>query len=344
MKKTNDVSLFARYISDFLHDYAPSFLTQSNHTLKSYKDTLTLYIRFLEHEGITPATIDRHCFERACIEKWIQWMINDRSCCRDTCNVRLGSLRVFLNFIGGKNISLLYLFQESKLIKRQKCVKKKVNGLSREAVQAILAAPDFATKTGRRDFTLLMLLYGTAARIGEILSLRVEHVHLDGNKPYAILHGKGGKIRTAYLLPRIKYNLKEYILEFHGHEPNSKDFLFYSRNGTDRGMLTEAAVDRRIKKYASAAQKTCNPVPVKAHAHQFRHAKATHLLEDGINIVQISFILGHENIETTMKYLDITDAEKIKALQTIEAEGTSNTQKQWKNANGTLSDYFGLTR
>ncbi len=52
----------------------------------------------------------------------------------------------------------------------------------------------------------------------------------------------------------------------------------------------------------------------------FGHAKASHWLEDGMNIVQISFLLGHEQLQTTMAYLDITTDEKAKGLATLEDE------------------------
>lgn len=80
--------------------------------------------------------------------------------------------------------------------------------------------------------------------------------------------------------------------------------------------------------------------PLDAHAHQFRHAKASHWLEDGINVVQVSFLLGHEQLETTMRYLDITTEDKIKALATLEDETQKTIPKKWKNKNGTLTDFF----
>lgn len=204
--------------------------------------------------------------------------------------------------------------------------------------------PDLGTKTGRRDLTLLMMLYGTAGRIGEILSVKVEHLHLDAPRPYVNLYGKGGKMRTAYLLPRIASNLRGHLQEFHGAKPCSDDYLFYSRVGGIKGILTGPAIDKRIKKYAAAAHEKCKDVPVKAHAHQFRHAKASHWLEDGINIVQVSFLLGHENLETTMKYLDITSEEKINAMATLESEKGRSATKKWKNNDGTLSDFLGMKR
>lgn len=97
-----------------------------------------------------------------------------------------------------------------------------------------------------------------------------------------------------------------------------------------------------IKKYAKLTHEACDEVPLGLHAHQFRHAKASHWLEDGINIVQISFLLGHEQLQTTMTYLDITTEEKAKALATLEEENDKTVSPKWKNADGSLADFCGL--
>ena len=74
------------------------------------------------------------------------------------------------------------------------------------------------------------------------------------------------------------------------------------------------------------------------------NAKASHWLEDGINVVQISFLLGHENLNTTMKYLDITTEEKVKALATLETEEEHNTPKKWRNNEASLTSFLGFAR
>ena len=344
MKMNNNAVRISRYMSEFLYDYAPNFLTYSSHTIRSYKEALTLYVMYLEGLGVSPSTLDVMHFDKEHIEGWMKWLSSERNCCPDTCNVRLGSLRVFLQYLSGKDISYLYLYQEAKLVKRKKCFKKKVEGLSREAVTAILNEADLSTKTGRRDYTLLMMLYGTAARIGEILGVKIKHLNLDCVKPFVHLHGKGGKRRTSYLLPRAVGNIKGYIREFHGVNPNPEDYLFYSRVGGNKGMLTEPAIDKRIKKYAIIAHEKCSEVPPDTHAHQFRHAKASHWLEDGMNIAQISFLLGHECLNTTMKYLDVTTEEKAKALATLETEKERNTPKKWKTDTTSLTSFLGLGR
>ena len=83
-------------------------------------------------------------------------------------------------------------------------------------------------------------------------------------------------------------------------------------------------------------------VPLDLHAHQLRHAKASHWLEDGMNIVQISFLLGHEQLQTTMVYLDITIEQELKALATLEDENDKKVPRKWKNAKGGLAEFCGV--
>ena len=188
------------------------------------------------------------------------------------------------------------------------------------------------------------LLYATAGRLDEFRSIKIRHLHLDGKKPYVNLIGKRDKIRTAYLLPKVVAYIKVYLSAFHDGTPDPDAYLFYSRVGGKYTKLTEPALAKRIKICAKAAHEKCTDVPLDAHAHQFRHAKASHWLEDGINVVQVSFLLGHEQLETTMRYLDITTEDKIKALATLEDETQKTVPKKWKNKNGTLTDFCGLKK
>jgi site-specific recombinase XerD len=160
--------------------------------------------------------------------------------------------------------------------------------------------------------------------------------------PYAIIIGKGRKPRTLYLLPKAVAHLKHYIREYHGDSPNPESYVFYSRNTGPQTMMSQTAVNKRLKLHAVKAHKSCSDVPLNVHAHQLRHAKASHWLEDGINIVQISLLLGHEQLETTMVYLDITLEQKAEAFATLEDEKSRNVPKKWKGKESTLSGFCGV--
>ena len=339
-RSTNEAVTIARHINAFLNQYASAHDTRSENTLKSYNISITLYLGFLETEKqVNAAKLCGECFSVQFIEDWLLWLKIRRGCSPETCNVRLGSLRAFLKYLGKHEVSLLYLVNAASQIDRRKTLRKKVSGMSKVAVTALLETPDLSTATGRRDMALLVLMYGTAARIDEVLSLKVENLQLDAAKPCANIIGKGGKIRTMYLLPRAAEHARAFLREFHGDAPDPAAYLFYSRCGG--GKMTQPAINKRIKKYAAIASKACPEVPINLHAHQIRHAKASHWLEDGMNIVQISFLLGHEQLETTMKYLDITTAQEAKALATLEDEKSRAMPKKWKTADGGLAAFCG---
>jgi len=334
--------LVARRIHEFVHEYAPTFLTSSHYTLKGYRDAITLYLAFLQGEGVDVTSLGYAHLERPWIERWVVWLRDARGCSPDTCNNRLAAIRRLLEYLGSRDATLSYLYVDASAIKRQKPRRTRVEGMSRDAVRALLSAPDTTSRVGRRDLAILTLLYSCALRLGEVRFLTIGQVHVDAPKPYLTIRGKGGKVRTAYLMPRAASILRAWLREG-CPSVRDDDALVFASPVTGRA-LTEPAIDKRIKLYARMAHESCPDVPPKAHAHQLRHAKASHWLEDGINIVEIKFLLGHESIETTMRYLDITTEDKAKALATLSSEEERSVAKRWKPSGVTLLELCGLSK
>jgi site-specific recombinase XerD len=345
MKAKNESIAMAKFINSFLNNNITLSNTCSYHTVKSYKDSMSLFLYFLETvKDIRSETLCGDCFSVSNIEEWLTWLQVKRSNDPATCNIRLAGIRSFLKFLGKKDVSYLYLSQASSQIKLRKVVKKKVKGISKPGIQALLASPDHKSKVGRRDITLMVVLYSTAARLNEILSIKIKHISLHNEKPSITIVGKGNKIRTLYLTPKSVSHLEAYIREFHGDSPNPSAFLFYSRNSGLFGMMSQTAVAKQLRKHAKIAHTVCTDVPLDLHAHQIRHAKATHWLEDGMNIVQISFLLGHSNLQTTMTYLDITTENQQKALATLEDENEKDTPKIWRSNDNDLASLCGVRK
>jgi site-specific recombinase XerD len=345
MRRSDNIAIeITKHINTFLHDYIPNFSGRSEHTLKSYDIAISLFIDFLEKiKNITPEKLNYECFSRANIEEWLKWLAESRQNSPRTCNVRLASLRAFLKYVGEQNTSLLYYSAAASKVERRKAPRRKVAGLSKNAVRTLLSVPDTKTAVGRRDIAMLITLYGTAARIDELLSMKIGQLKLDAKKPYVSVIGKNDKIRTLYLLPKAVSHLKHYICEFHGEKPNSESYVFYSRVSGTNTMMSQMAVSKRLKLYAKTAHEICKEVPLDLHAHQFRHAKASHWLEDGMNIVQISLLLGHEQLETTLIYLDVSLEQKADALATLEDENTKNIRKKWNSKTSSLASFCGVS-
>ncbi len=224
MRATKESVVIAKYINTFLNEYMPSQKTKSAYTIKSYDEALTLYIAFLESEkGIGDGNLCADCFSAVNIESWLAWLRDKRGNSPETCNVRLASLRALVKYLAKQSVKYLYLSQEASQIDRRKTTASKIVGMSKEAVLALIEAPNVSTKTGRRDIALMVTMYGTAARMSEIVSLKVEQLHLDDKKPYITVIGKGDKIRTLYLLPKTVAHLKAYVKDAHGDIPRGVD-------------------------------------------------------------------------------------------------------------------------
>jgi len=347
-KKNNECQAIeiARLTFDWINAYIPTLRTNSPHTVRAYRTAVTLYFNYLEDKGITDKTFNAECFSVSCLNDWLIWLRQERNCSNKTCNNRLAAIKCLLKYIGIRNPTYKVLYLEAAVsVKRLREPKSKVQGMTKDAVKAILAIPNPSSKIGLRDIAIMSFEYGTATRIDEVLSLKINSLKLSADKPYATILGKGSKIRTAYLMSGLVATLQKYIKVFHGAKPDPDDYLFYSSWHRQKSKLSQEAIRKRLKIYASKAHETCSDVPLDLHSHQWRHAKACHWLEDGINIVEISKLLGHESIETTMVYQDITTEQQMRALATLEDEATSTIPKKWKlEKNKGLSDIFGFTR
>ena len=272
MRATEESIMIAKHISTFLNEYIPTQKTKSEHTLKSYAEAMTLYLGFLENEKhVNPGNLRGDCFSSANIEDWLVWLMEARGNSPDSANTRLASLRAFVYYLGKKDVAYLHLSYSASTVERRKTLARKVTGMSKDAVLALLSAPDWETKAGRRDVALMTTMYSTAARINEILSLKVKHLNLDAPKPYITVIGKGDKIRTLTILPKAAAHLREYLSSFHGKAPDPESYVFYSRNLGPFGKMSQNAVNKQLKKHAVAARKNCREIPEKIHAHILRH-------------------------------------------------------------------------
>jgi site-specific recombinase XerD len=156
-------------------------------------------------------------------------------------------------------------------------------------VKALLEAPDKL-----RDRTALAILYGCGLRFSEVTQLQVSDVD-SARKVVRIRHGKGGKDRQTLLPAKLLDLLRCY---WRSRRPTG--WLFPSADSTR--PIAPKVVFLACRK---AAQRAGISKPV--HPHSLRHAFATHLLEDGVNLRTIQILLGHANLETTARYLHVAD-------------------------------------
>lgn len=341
---SNQAKELSNYIYNWIHEFIPKTMGNSSHTVRSYKISLQLYAEYLEScKGITPFNLCQDCFSVSYITDWILWLKENRGLKGQSCNVRVSAIKSLLRYIGGRDISYSALYINAKQIKPVKCAKRKISGMTRNAVRAILSVPDTSTKIGLRDLTLMMLNYGVAARIDEVLSIRLRDLHLDSSTPFVVLHGKGDKTRSIYLQEKLVIWLRKYITVFHKNNIDKSDFLFYSKPNNKHNKLSQPAVSKRLKIYAAKAHEVCDEVPLNLHSHLWRHSMACHWREDNINIVEIKELMGHESLQSTMIYQDVTEKQKLEAIESLGNTITKQMEKKWKSPRVRhLAEAFGI--
>ena len=183
-----------------------------------------------------------------------------------------------------------------------------VTFLTRAELDALLAAPNQATRLGRRDYALLVLAAQTGLRVSEFTRLRVEDL-VFGVGAHVRCHGKGRKERCTPLTRQTAAVMRAWLAE---NRATATDHVFPSQRGT---TLSRDAVERLVSKYADAAAARC-PTLARKHVtpHVLRHSTAVGLLEAGVDRAVIALWLGHESVETTQMYLDADLAMKERAL------------------------------
>jgi site-specific recombinase XerD len=179
---------------------------------------------------------------------------------------------------------------------------KQLQYLSPEAVRTLLAQPDRSKPKGIRDSLLLVMLYDTAARITELLTLKIADIKLDLKHPYVILTGKGKKSRSVPLMERTVAHIRLYKTKYHADGEAHCDHFFYTKmKGVCSPMSYENA-SKMIAEYGRQAATICSEIPVRVHAHLLRSTRAMHLYQDGVPLSYIKDLLGHSNINTTSIY------------------------------------------
>ncbi|MCF7943475.1 MAG: site-specific integrase [Spirochaetia bacterium] len=342
MNKHSQTLQITKLINQWVNRYLPTQGSLSRHTTRNYSVSLALFLGFLEVEKKVDGTnIIPDDFKHQTIEDWLVWLAEKRNNSPATCNDRLGSIRSFLKYMARKDTTLAYLYNEAALIPLKKSMKKPVEGISKKAMKALLEVPDQNTKSGRAYLTMFVVMYNTGVRLDELLSLKLRELHLDDSLPHITVVGKGSKIRTISLLPRTVKLLKRFLNEFHGNDITSDHYVFYSRNKGPSGKLSQVAVNKQLKHYSATAHEKCPEIPASMHCHQIRHSAASHWLANGMNIVQISALLGHSNVQTTMVYIEISLEMKTAALEKVENPAVLGVPKKWKKPGG-LAEVCGL--
>jgi len=286
----------------FFDDFLPGQRGLSTHTIRSYRDTLVLWLRFTAQEtrrGVEQLTIRDLTEER--VARFLHFLETERKNAIATRNTRLGSIHVFARFLAGRHPEQLGTLQRVIGLPFKRGAKDApIEYLERTEMEALLKSIDRSTALGRRDYALFALMFNTGARVQEVLNLRRHDLRLDAPCQIRLL-GKGSKVRLCPLWPVVARLLRELIAETARCDPDPGSTLIFANA---RGSaLTRYGVRYLLRRYAAQAAAVAPTLRDKnLHPHSIRHSTAIALLKAGVDFATISQWLGHAGLNTTMRY------------------------------------------
>lgn len=327
---------FAYYLTNFLSKYLSGTMGLSSNTIMSYRDTFSLLLEFCNgQKKIAAEKMTLEDLNRKLVEEFLDWIEQVRNCKTSTRNVRLSAIHAFCRYLQIEFPDYIYPAQQILALPVKKAKKPTIDYLTLDAMKYLLEMPDSKKKEGRRDLVLLSLLYDSGARVQELADLKVSDVR--ATEPATVkLTGKGKKSRIVPLMKPMAKLLKQYLGENAWTEPYAKDYpLFQSRSNA---KLTREGITYIVKKYANEAKlKAPELFPNKMSPHCYRHSKAVHLLQSGVNLIYIRDFLGHVDIQTTEIYARIDGEMKRKALEKSTNNVVSDKLPEWQSNTGLMN-------
>ena len=259
----------------------------SNHTIESYEKDIDEYLEYIKENNINLLKINYND-----IKEYLKYL-NNKKDINSTISRKISALRGFYKFLQNNNkiennpVALINLPKKEKKLPRF---------FFYNELEELFNTPKLNTPLGQRDRLILEMLYATGVRVSELVNIKIKDISSDNT--IKIL-GKGNKERIVRFGDYCSEILKMYLNDGHYKLNGSSEYLFLNNNGqklTDRGV--RYLLDKIISK--TTIEKKISP-------HMIRHSFATHLLNEGCDILTVQELLGHESLTATSIYTHITN-------------------------------------
>ncbi len=338
MKKNEVSELFFSKTLDFLTSYLPTQLHKSQNTIRSYRDALTIFRRYITESLHSTLRVFR--FSDCTYETLLGFLeyLRSQGNSEATCNYRLSAIRSYLWYAADLDISIQSIALSASHIPHLRTPKMTRETISKDDMAALLAMPP-ATKRGKRDQLILVLLYDSAIRVSELLNLDVRSINLNAEIPYLRVLGKGEKERIVSITDKTVDYIRAYLKLYHPENDPDQPLIYTEIKGC-KGRMSVGNVERIIKKYVEELRPTHPGLPKTVYPHMFRRTRSTNLYQDGVELELISRILGHSSTETTRIYAVPSMEMMRKAMES----GTLavNEEQQWPDNDDEIAKMCGL--
>lgn len=284
----------------------------SPHTIGSYRDTFRLLLRFAHGRlGKLPMQLAFEQIDAPLIAAFLDDLASNRGITARSRNLRLTAIRSFFRYAAFEAPANAEQIQRVLAIPSQRFTRAQVGFLTRPEIDALVAAPDQRSWSGRRDHALLLVAVQTGLRLSELTGVRRDSV-FQGSGAHVRVLGKGRKERAIPLTRQTAAVLKAWLQEIPG---DANATVFPSARGA---RLSADGMQYLLAKHVAVAAQRC-PSLANKHVtpHVLRHTTAMELLQAGADRAVIALWLGHESVETTQIYLDANLAIKEQALAKV---------------------------
>jgi site-specific recombinase XerD len=309
------ISTLPALVQAFFMDRLMQQRQASPHTIASYRDTFRLLLQFAQQRlGKAPSNLTLPEVDAPLVGAFLNHLERERNNSARSRNVRLAAIHAFFRYVA------LHAPEHSAVAQRVLAMPSKrysrcpIAFLTPVEVDALLAAPDLTTWSGRRDRALLMLAVQTGLRAAELIGLRCEDIVL-GSGAHVRCQGKGRKTRCTPLRKDTARVLHTWLRERQGQ---ASEPAFPT---TRRTALSHDALQYMLDKHLPVARRHCPSLARKrVTPHVLRHTLAMDLLHHGAEQTVIALWLGHESPETTSIYIHADMQLKERALATTKAK------------------------
>jgi integrase/recombinase XerC len=326
----------APLLQGFFHDWLVKQRDVSAHTVRSYRDTWKLFLRFAaEHHHRPVAKLRLADLAAPEVLAFLEHVERDRHVSVGTRNCRLAALRSFYSFVATREPLAIAQCTAVLHIPTKRTATRAPCHLEPGDIELIVSRIKTHSPEGQRDHVLFNFLYNTGARIQEALDVCPRDIRFDA-PPCVRLFGKGRKERLCPLWPETVTLLRALLR----HQPRPDDQpVFISRYGRPLGA---SGVRYKLAQYVAAAAKASPSLPKKRITpHSFRHAAAVSLVSSGTDVTVIRSWLGHASLDTTNLYAQANLEAKRAALERL-GPPSSRCPPRWKREAGLLEWLEGL--
>jgi integrase/recombinase XerD len=281
----------------------------SPNTIAAYRTTFRLLLAFTAQRTATaPSHLDIDALDADLISAFLNHLERARGNSPATRNNRLAAIHSLFSYLALHHPEHAGSIQRVLAIPPKRTERHILTYLTDQESEALLAACDQRTWTGRRDHAMLALTLQTGLRISEVAGLTRADITLAAGAHVHTI-GKGRKERRTPLIPTTKAVLKAWLTKV-GAEPGEP--LFPTTTGKH---LSRDAIEHRLARHLAAAAQACPSLQAKAVTmHTLRHTAAMRLLLAGNDITIIALWLGHEQVSTTTIYLHADMTHKQQAI------------------------------